>query len=57
MMQKFNACPKGVSAKLLFMAESKFTALNVPEQILCEMMAGQEITEENIIKLPNFQTI
>ena len=57
MTQKFKSCPTVISAKLLFMADSKFTALTVPEHILRDMMAGQDITEENIIKLPNFKTI
>ena len=35
------------------MADSKFTALDVAGKMLSDMMAGQDITEENIMRLPN----
>ena len=55
MLQRYDICPDHLSAKMLFMANSKIHCLNAYDKIvrgLAKVIDATAVTEETLMKLP-----
>ena len=57
MLQHYEVCSELLSAKLLFLHNSKMISLNVFGPMLQQMTRTDHVTEELLLKLPKFETI